>query len=95
MEHFKKMALDSTQHKPSLRLWYVDDTFLVWCHGPEQLQNLLSNLSSLRPSIQFTMEIESDSAIHFLDLLVIKKEMTMAIKVQKIHPHWMISQLPI
>jgi hypothetical protein len=87
MEHFNKMALDSARHKQSLQLWYVDDTFVVWCHGPEQLQNLLRNLSSLRPSIQFTMEIESDSAIHFLDLPVIKKEMTMTIKVYRKPTH--------
>jgi hypothetical protein len=34
---------------------------------PERLQNFLSHHNSLRPSIQFTMEIESDCAIAFLD----------------------------
>jgi hypothetical protein len=29
MEHFEKLALDSAQHKPSLWLRYVDDTFVV------------------------------------------------------------------
>jgi hypothetical protein len=47
------------------------------------LQNFLSHLNSLMPSIQFTMEIESDSAIPFLDVLVIKKGITLAIKVYK------------
>jgi hypothetical protein len=62
-EHFKKLALVSAQHKPSLWLRYVEDTFLVWPHDPEHLQDFLSHLSSLRPSIQFTMEIELDHAI--------------------------------
>jgi hypothetical protein len=79
LEHFEKLALDSAQHKPLLWCWYVDDTFVVCSHGPELLQNFLSHFSSLSPSIQFTMEI--DSVIPFLDVLVIRKEMTLAIKV--------------
>jgi hypothetical protein len=49
MEHFEKLALDSAQHKPSLWLRYVDDTFVVWPHRPSQLQDFLSHLNSLRP----------------------------------------------
>jgi hypothetical protein len=65
MEHFEKITLDSAQHKLLLWLFYVDDTFVVWPHGPEQLQNFLSHLKCLRPSIQFTVEIEPASAIAF------------------------------
>jgi hypothetical protein len=78
MEHFEKLALDSAQHRPSLWLQYVDDTFVVWPYDPEQLQNFLSQLSSLRLSIQFSVETESDSAIAFLDVLAIRKETTLA-----------------
>jgi hypothetical protein len=58
-EHFERSALDSAQHKPSLWLWYLDDIFLIWPHGPEQLQDFLSHLNNLRLSIQFTVETES------------------------------------
>jgi hypothetical protein len=58
-EHSEKLALDSALHKPSLWLRYDDNTNVVWPHGPEQLWNFLSHLNSLRPSIHFTMEIES------------------------------------
>jgi hypothetical protein len=58
-EHSEKLALDSAQYKPSLWLQYVDDTFVVWLQGPEQLHNFLSHLSSFRPSIQFTIGIDS------------------------------------
>jgi hypothetical protein len=34
MEHLEKLALDLAQHKPSVWLRYVDDTFVVWPHGP-------------------------------------------------------------
>jgi hypothetical protein len=56
MENFEKLSLDSAQHKPSC-LHYVDEIFVVRPHVPEQLQNLLSNLNSLQPSLEFTMEI--------------------------------------
>jgi hypothetical protein len=94
MEHFEKLDLDSAQHKPLLCLQYVD-IFVVWPHGPEWLQNFLSHFNSLRPSIQFTMETESDSAIPFLDVLVIRKETTLATKIHETHQHWLISQLQI
>jgi hypothetical protein len=85
LEHFEKLALDSAQRKPELWLWYVDDTFVVWPHGPELLQNFLIWFCSLRPSIQFTMEV--DSVIPFLDILVIRKEMTLATKVYRKPTH--------
>jgi hypothetical protein len=83
MEHFEKLALDSAQHKPSLWLRYIDYTFVVWPHGTEWLQDFLSHLNSPRLFIQFTMEIESDSAIAFLDVLVIKEGMTLVTKVYR------------
>jgi hypothetical protein len=87
MEYLEELALDSAQYKPSLWLRYVDDTFVDWPHGPEQLQNFLNHLNSLRPSIQFPMEIESESAIPFLYVLVIRKGTTMAIKVYRKPTH--------
>jgi hypothetical protein len=50
---------------------------------PRAEQNFLSHLNSLRPAIKFAMEIESDSAIPFLDVLVIRKETTLATKVYR------------
>jgi hypothetical protein len=87
MEHFEKLALDLAQHKPSVMLWYVEDTFVVWSHGPSQLQDFLSHLNSLRPSIQFTMETESEIVIAFLDVLVIREETTPATTVYRKPTH--------
>jgi hypothetical protein len=81
IEHYEKLALDSAQHKPSLWLQYANDTSVVWPHGPEQLQKFLHHFNSLRSSIKFTMGIESYSVIPFLDVLFIRKEMTLATKV--------------
>jgi hypothetical protein len=87
MEHFEKLALYSAQHKPSLRLRYVDDMFVVWSHGTSQLLDFFSHLNSLRPSIQFTMEIKSGSLIAFLDALVIREETTLATNVYRKPTH--------
>jgi hypothetical protein len=51
VKHFEKLALDSTQHRSSLWLLYIDDIFMVWPHGPERLQNFLIHLCSLRSSV--------------------------------------------
>jgi hypothetical protein len=83
MENLEKLALDLAQHKPLLWLRYVDDTFVVWPHGPEWLQNFLCHLNSLRPAIQFIMEIGSDGAIPFLHVLVIRMETTLATKIYR------------
>jgi hypothetical protein len=87
MEHFEKLALYSAQYKPSLWLRYVDETFVVWPRGPSRLQDFLSHLYSLRPSIQFTMEKELDTAIAFLAVLVIREETTLATKVYRKPTH--------
>jgi hypothetical protein len=75
MEHFERLALYSAQHKPSLCLQYVDDKFVVLPYGPEQL----TAFPSLRPSIQFTVPL--------LDVLVVRKEMTLATKVYRKPTH--------
>jgi hypothetical protein len=80
VEHFEKLAHESALHKSSLLLQYIYDIFVVWPHGPERPQNFLSHLSSLSPSIEFTMESEWEGAIPLLDVLVIRKEMTLATK---------------
>jgi hypothetical protein len=47
--------------------------FVVWPHGSDKLHNFFSHLNSFRPSNQFTVEIESNSAIPVLDVLDIRK----------------------
>jgi hypothetical protein len=47
------------------------------------VRNFLRHLNSLGPAIQYTMEIEPDSAILYLDVLVIRKGKTLANKVYR------------
>jgi hypothetical protein len=74
MSHFEELALDSSTYKPSCWFRYVDDTFVIWPHGLNTLQDFLLHLNSIRPSIKFTMEIEVNNSIPFLDVLVTKTD---------------------
>ena len=69
MEYFEEMTLGSTSLKPSIRLRYVDDTFILWPHQ-EDVQILLDHVNSIQPYIQFTMEKEQDNKLPFFDVLV-------------------------
>jgi hypothetical protein len=70
METFEQEALELAPLKPKLWKRYVDDTFVVWPHGRESLDQFLNHLNSLHSSIKFTMEIEENNQIPFLDVLV-------------------------
>jgi hypothetical protein len=63
MEHSEQLTVDQSQDNPSLWLRYVYNTFLIWPHDAEGMQNFLTQLDSLRPAIQFTLEIESEGTI--------------------------------
>ena len=57
----------------SLTWWrYVDDIFMMWEHGEEELQKFLETLNYYHPSIKFTAEYFR-AKINFLDVTLIKK----------------------
>lgn len=72
MEWFETKALDSFPLK--LERWdkYVDDTNMNWSHGEDSVE-VFHKHNSIDDSIQFTKEIEHDSKIPFLDVLLYKK----------------------
>ncbi|XP_054708390.1 uncharacterized protein LOC129218197 [Uloborus diversus] len=74
MEFIEQKALASATKKSEVWFRYVDDTFAVWSHGEEDQQLFLQHLNSIHPSIQFTMQKESNNQLPFLDVLVTKKE---------------------
>ena len=62
-EHSEKLAITSARVKPDTWIRYMDDTFMVWSGGMEELEAFLTHHYSLRPSIQFTMELEEDGCL--------------------------------
>lgn len=70
MEAFEQQVLGSFHLQPKCWFRYVDDTFVIWPHGRDSLGEFLSFLNSQHQDIRFTMEIESDGHLPFLDVLV-------------------------
>ena len=52
---------------------YVDDTFVIWPHGLNKLNEFLNYINNIHSNIKFTVEIEKDNELPFLDVLVYKK----------------------
>lgn len=48
----------------------VDDAFVQWQHGEDELKMFLKHLNSIHINIKFTMETEGNG--QFLDVLVKK-----------------------
>ena len=46
MEHFEKQAL--APFTPTVWFRYVDDTFAIWNHGEEKLEDFLNHLNSIQ-----------------------------------------------
>jgi len=46
----------------------VDNTFAIWPHGRERLTEFLDHLNGLHNNIKFTMEIEEEGHLPFLDV---------------------------
>ena len=71
MEDFEEKALNQATLKPTCWYRYVDDTFVIWPHGKENLTEFLEHLNGLHKNIQFTME--EDGHLHFLDIDIYRK----------------------
>jgi hypothetical protein len=65
MEHFEQQAISSAEKKPARWFRYVDDTFVVWTHGKDELQEFLKHLNNIHLNIMFTMEVEQNKTLPF------------------------------
>jgi hypothetical protein len=74
MENFEKKALDSFPLKPLRWKRFVDDTNVLWPHGKDELEKFFQHLNDISKDIKFTMELEENGIIPFLDVLIKRKE---------------------
>ena len=74
IENLEELAMHSAPLKPSLWLRYVDNTFVIWPHGEQNLQSFHAYLNQLSTNIQFTIEEEKEGQLAFLDVLVTHNE---------------------
>ena len=72
MDSLEEDILSNSILKPLVWWRYIDDIFVIWEHGEEELQKFLETLNCYHPTIKFTAEY-SRAKINFLDVTVIKK----------------------
>ncbi|XP_055856163.1 uncharacterized protein LOC129919329 [Episyrphus balteatus] len=72
MQYFKMKALETSPIKPVIWKRYVDDTFCIL--NKNDVDTFLNHLNSVHSKIQFTMEIEENNTLAFLDVKVIKNQ---------------------
>ena len=70
MEDLEEQAMHSAPLRPNLWLRYVDDTFVIWPHGEQNLQSFHTHLNQMSANIDFTIEKEEEGRRAFLDVLV-------------------------
>ena len=68
MENIEQRALTSFLHPPIFWKRYVDDTCVALL--PSMVESFHQHLNSIEPSIQFTVEMESNGCLPFLDILI-------------------------
>ena len=72
MADLEEKILESIPLKPFVWWRYIDDIFLIWQHGEEELKRFLEHLNSFHPSMRFTADYSSHE-INFLDVTVLKQ----------------------
>ncbi|XP_022101583.1 uncharacterized protein LOC110985114 [Acanthaster planci] len=68
MEEFETSSLLTANCKPTIWPRYVDDTFIIWPHGQDHLQEFLEYLNKQHSTIKFTMEQEQDGHLSVLNV---------------------------
>ena len=80
MCHFEESWLANNQSRPSVWFRYVDDTFSLF-YSKDAASKFLHFLNSRHPNIKFTMELEENREIPFLDVCIKRDHSTFSTTV--------------
>ena len=75
-----KLFTSDINCKPEVYFRYVDDSFAAF-YNLDQCVAFLNILNTLHPNLEFTMEMEEDNKLSFLDVLVEKQDMMIVTSV--------------
>lgn len=85
MKHIENRFIlsEANKHTNKITLYnrYVDDTFMMLNGNKRQLELLLTYLNSLAPNLKFTLDIEKDKILNFLDMVIEKKNNKLSFKI--------------
>ena len=73
MANFEQHALTTYRLRPKLWIRYIDDIFLIWQHGNQELELFVEFLNTINGTIRFTCESDPEK-LPFLDVTVIRGE---------------------
>jgi hypothetical protein len=73
MAQVEMSALNSGPLKPLHYVRFIDDIFVIWNHGSDTLDQLVTSINSQCPSIKVSAE-SSMSSVDFLDLTIINHD---------------------
>ena len=68
IEHLEETVLQTAAAHLTHRLWlrYMDDTFVVWQHGQDELECFHEHLNTQYNNIKFTVVLENENKMEFL-----------------------------
>lgn len=72
MDNLESRIFENSPFKDKIVYWfrYVDDIICLWKGSNRQLDHFLKYLNSLHNKIKFTIEVEQDNVLNFLDLRI-------------------------
>ena len=71
MDRFETKALSNWPLKPLIWLRFIDDIFIIWTHGEDNLKEFITYLNGIHPTIKFTHEsipTQIDFLVYFVYL---------------------------
>ena len=80
MAEFERNLLHLSNRKPAFYVRFIDDIFIIWEEGIDELRSFFQLANSLHPTIKFTME-SSCNKIPFLDVEISLKNGVISTKV--------------
>ena len=72
MYHFEESFVYNYHLQPNAWFRYIDDIFMIWNHGKDELLKFINHLNNACESISFSSEISQES-LNFLDVTVKKR----------------------
>ena len=67
--YFEANALENAPFQPHTWLRYIDDIFMIWTEGPDNLKIFIDYLNNIHSTIKFTSS-HSSTNVPFLDVSV-------------------------
>ena len=84
VENIETIALDSYFLKHKFWGRYMDDIISVWNYGKEELKGFfLEHVNFRGGDLEFTIELEEDNKLPFLDVLLLKNENSLDFKIYR------------